>query len=93
MTVEEPRRRLLVAHAAVVALGRRRRLCRRTIANPLVVSFPAGFHPPVSGWEAYEGGPAGQQLLVVARAVREMYRERERERRRKKEARASKGRC
>lgn len=44
--------------------------------TPLVVSFPAGFHPPVSGWEAYEGA-GGQQLLVVARAVSIWRRKRE----------------
>ena len=71
MTVEEPRRadsswrmRPSSLSAAVAASA------GEQSANPLVVSFPAGFHPPVSGWEAYEGGPGGQQLLVVARAVR-----------------------
>jgi hypothetical protein len=71
MTVEEPRRAdsswrmrpSSLSAAAAASAGEQS-------ANPLVVSFPAGFHPPVSGWEAYEGGPGGQQLLVVARAVR-----------------------
>ena len=75
MTVDEPRRadsswrmRPSVSAAAAAA--------GEQSTNPLVVSFPAGFFPPVSGWEAYEGGAGWQQLLVVARAVREWTRER-----------------
>ena len=76
MTVDEPRRAdsswrmrpssLSAAAAAAASAGN-----GEQSANPLVVSFPAGFYPPISGWEAYEGGAGGQQLLVVARAVRE----------------------
>lgn len=74
MTVDEPRRAGSSWHmrpsssansAAAAANGE-----QRSTTIPLVVSFPAGFYPPVSGWEAYEGGAGGQQLLVVARAVR-----------------------
>ena len=69
-TVDEPRRpeaswRMRPAAAAAASAGN-----GEQSTNPLVVSFPAGFYPPVSGWEAYEGGAGGQQLLVVARAVR-----------------------
>lgn len=70
MTVDEPRRADSSWHmrpsdaSAAAAAGN-----DGQSVNPLVVSFPAGFHPPVSGWEAYEGA-GGQQLLVVARAVR-----------------------
>ena len=84
MTVEEPRRdpSWRMRPAAAAGGDSAAATPESAAAPPLVVSFPAGFHPPVSGWETYEGGPAGQQLLVVARAVRENGMRRERKRKR-----------
>lgn len=75
MTVEEPRvdswhlRPASTSTTTAAAASAAADKNNAATTTPLVVSFPSGFRPPVSSWEAYEGRE-GKQLVVVARAVR-----------------------